>query len=187
MEVWHEAYTFPGKLLIKFNSKDSKNGMLFENNKISVIKDGNVTVSKPIIHDLLLTSFDVYFYKPYETMHLLDSLQYNLKLVREDKFEGRNVIIVGAKIGDLASNQLWIDIERFYLLRLIYNQGKGVNDIVLSDYEKIENNWVAKKIMFKQNGQLVQTEEYFNIKFPKEINADYIKVERFSEIKLDLG
>jgi hypothetical protein len=185
MEVWHEAYTFPGKLHIKFVSKDSKNGMLFENNKISLFKDGALAVSKPMIHDLLLTSFDIYFYKPYETMHLLDSLGYNLKLVREDNFEGRKVLVVGAKQGDETSNQLWIDSERFYLVRLIYKQGKGINDVVLNDYEKIENNWVAKKVLFKQNGVLAQTEEYFDIKFPKEINADTYKPEKFAEIKLD--
>lgn len=185
MEVWHEAYTFPGKLAIKFGAKDSKNGMLFENNKISVFKDGAVAVSKPMIHDLLLSAFDIYFYKPYETMHLIDSLGYNLKLVREDYFEGRKVLVVGAKPGDATSNQLWIDAERFYLVRLIYKQGKNVNDVVLGDYQKIENNWVAKKIIFKQNGALVQTEEYFDIKFPKEINGDTFKPEKFAEIKLD--
>ena len=185
MEVWHEAATFPAKLIIKYNSKDSKNGMLFENNKISIFKDGAVTYNKPMINDLLLTAFDVYFLKPYETMHLLDSLGYNLKLVREDIFNGRKVLVVGAIYGDEVSNQLWIDAERFYLHKVIYKIGKVTNNVVFGDYEKIENNWVAKKVTFRQNGIITQIEDYYDVKFPKEINADTFKPEKFAEIKLE--
>jgi hypothetical protein len=185
MEIWHEAISLPGKLLIKFNSKDSKNGMLFDNSKFYMFKEGAETFTKPMINDLLLTSFDVYFLKPYETMHLLDSLGYNLKLVREDNFEGRKVLVIGAKQGDETSNQLWIDAERFYLHKVIYKMGKVNNNVVFANYEKIENNWVAKKVTFTQNGVLTQVEDYFDIKFPKEINADTFKPEKFAEIKLE--
>ncbi len=185
MELWHEAATFPGKLVIKFDTKDSKNGLLFENNKITVFKDGLASYTKPMINDLLLAAFDVYFLKPYETMHLLDSIGYKLKLVREDIYQGRKVIVVGAKLGDDYTNQLWIDAEHFYLHKVIYNNGSNNTNVVFGNYQKIENYWVAKKISFKQNGQLTQVEDYFDIKFPKEINADTFKPDKFADLKLD--
>jgi photosystem II stability/assembly factor-like uncharacterized protein len=184
-EIWHEAFSAPGKLTIKFNTKDSKNGVIFENNKIHVFKENEPVKHKPFIHDLILAAFDVYFLKPYETTHLLDSLGYNLKIVREDVFEGRKVIVIGAAKGDLENNQIWIDAERFYLHRIISRKGTEIRDIIFGDYAKIEDNWVAKKVTFKQNGRLNMVENYFDIKFPKELSKDIFDPEKYVEIKLE--
>jgi photosystem II stability/assembly factor-like uncharacterized protein len=184
-EVWHEIASFPGKLLIKFNSKDSKDGYLFSQNKVNLFKDGKMVMEKPMIHDLLLTAFDVYFHKPYETTRLLDSLGYNLKLVRQTNYNGRKVYVVGAADGDLKSNQFWVDAERFYLHRVIYKQNSAVRDVKFESYELMESNWVAKKITFMLNGKLNMVEDYFDIKFPKEVKPSIFEVSTFSDVKLD--
>jgi photosystem II stability/assembly factor-like uncharacterized protein len=186
MQLWHEAISSPGKLIIKFDKKDSKNGVLFENYTVHAFKENDTAIHRPMIHDLMLGAFDVYFLKPYETTRILDSLGYNLKLVREDIFNGRKVIVVGAPKGDTLSKQLWIDAERFYLHRIIYKQGgKAPSDVVLSDYQKIENNWVATRVAFKRNGVLEMEEKYFDIKFPKELNKDLFDPKKFNEVKLE--
>ena len=185
MEIWHEAATFPGKLLIKFGTKDSKNGVLFSNQKVNVFSEGKEPFSKPMIHDLLLAAFDVYYLDPKETSHLFDSLGYNLKIAREDDFAGRKVYVVGAIKNDSLSNQFWIDAERFYLHRIIYKQGSNIRDVIFDDYEKIGNYWVAKTVIFKQDGKLNMTEKYYDIKFPKELNGDLFEPEKFNEVKLD--
>ncbi len=184
-EVWHEAATFPGKLIIKFNTKNSKSGMIFENNKITVFKDSVQTMQRPMIHDLLLTAFDVYYLKPFETMHLLDSLGYDLKKVRQDVFDKRKVLVIGADKGDITSNQIWIDAERFYLHRVIYKQGKMTRDVTFSKYELIEKNWVAKKVMFYQDGKLNMIEDYFDIKFPQKIDPTWFESKNFNNLNLD--
>jgi len=190
-EIWHEASSSPGKLLIKFKTKDSKNGVLFENQKLHIFKENTEPVHRSDIHHLILAAFDVYFLKPYETTHLLDSLGYNLKLVREDKFDGRKILVIGAEKNDLTSNQIWIDAERFYLHRLIYKQGAALRDVVFSDYKKFpsfvpsQDYWVATKVIFYQNGKLSMVEKYFDIKFPKELNKDLFDPEKFNEVKLD--
>lgn len=185
MEVWHEAATFPGKLLIKFKTKDSKDGVLFTNHMVYGFAEGKESVAKPRIHDLLIAAFDVYFLKPEVTAHLFDSLGYNLNKTREDIFDGRKVYVVGADKNDTTSNQFWIDAERMYLHRIIYKQGKGVNDCVFSDYEKIKNYWVAKTVSFKQDGILAMKENYFDIKFPKTLSAELFDPKKFNEVKLE--
>jgi photosystem II stability/assembly factor-like uncharacterized protein len=184
-QVWHEAATFPGKLVIKYDTKDSKNGALFENNKLHIYQEGKDVTHLPMVHDLLLAGFDVYFLRPYETSRLFDSLGYNLKKVREDEWKGRKVLVIGADKGDSLSPQIWIDSERFYLHRIVYKQRGAVRDVTFEDYVQMENNWVAKFITFKQNGQLQMTERYFDIKFPKEIKEDTYKAEKFNEVKLE--
>ena len=185
MEVWHEAATFPGKLLIKFKTKDSKDGVIFANHMVYGFAEGKEPVSKPRIHDLLIAAFDVYFLKPEVTAHLFDSLGYNLNKTREDIFDGRKVYVVGADKNDSTSNQFWIDAERMYLHRIIYKQGKGVSDCVFGNYQKIQNYWVAKTVSFKQDGVLVMVENYFDIKFPKTLSADLFDPKKFNEVKLD--
>ncbi len=184
-QVWHEAASFPGKLLIKYDTKDSKNGMLFENNTYHGMQEGKEPMNLPMVHDLLLAGFDVYFLRPYETAHLLDSLGYNLKKVHENMWQGRKVLVVGADKGDTLSPQIWIDAERFYMHRIIYKQRGALRDVTFEQYEKMENNWVATFITFKQNGKLQMTEKYFDIKFPKELKEDLYKVEKFAENKLE--
>ena len=97
-EVWHEVGSFPGYLAIKFDKKDSKDGVIFAVNKVYSIKDGVAKEPKPFIHDLILVGFDVYFLKPERTIQLLDSLGYNLKSMHIDVFEGRHQGLILAEI-----------------------------------------------------------------------------------------
>lgn len=182
-EVWYEAAAFPGNLIIKYDSMSSKNGVVFTNNMVTGIKDGVIKTSKPFIHDLLLVGFDVYFLKPETSVHILDSLGYNLKLVREDEFEGRKVFVAGAEKGNETSNQFWIDKERLYMHRIIYKKNDKITDVIFADYEKMNGNWVAKKVIFKNNGNLQLMEKYYNIAFPSSINPSVFETEKFLDAK----
>lgn len=184
-DIWHEAAALPGKLLIKFESKDSKNGVIFSDFKVTSFRDGQKPQSSPMVHDLLLIGLDVYFMKPERTCHILDSLGYCLSKIREDVFEGRKVYVVGADKGDNESRQFWIDAERLYMHKVIYKQKNKTNEVIFADYEKMSNYWVSKTIHFKQNGKLNLIERYYDIKFPKFISEDFFKPERFNEIKLE--
>lgn len=182
-EVWHEVGSFPGYLAIKFDTKDSKDGVIFAVNKVYGIKDGIAKEPKAFIHDLILVGFDAYFLKPEITCRLLDSLGYNLKEIRQDVFDGRKVYVVGAKAGDENSSQFWIDAERWYMHRIIYRKRDNVTDCVFSDYEKVEGNWVAKKVVFKHEGKIQMIEKYYDLKFPKTINADFFNPIKFVNTK----
>jgi hypothetical protein len=182
-EVWYEASSSPGNLAIKHDSMSSRNGTVFFNYKVSGIKDGKATEPKPFIHDLCLMGFDVYFLKPEVCAHYLDSLGYNLKLIREDMFEGRKVFVIGAAKGDTTSNQVWIDAERLYMHRIIYTKRKNTQDVVFANYEWMNNYWVAKGVKFRVNGVLEAEEKYYDIKFPKTLDPSIFDPTKFSESK----
>jgi hypothetical protein len=182
-DVWHEAYT-PGCLIIKFGKKDSKDGVLFKDFKVYSFREGKDPMIFPRVHDLLLVGLDVYFYEPAKTIHILDSLGYNLSKIREDEFEGRKVFVVGADKGDDHSKQFWIDAERLYLHRIIYGKKDKITDCVFGEYVKIKGNWAAKTITFKQNGKLDLIERYYDMKFPKNLSADWFDPKKFAEVKM---
>lgn len=183
-DVWHEAYA-PGSLIIKFGSKDSKDGVLFSNFKVTSFSQGNEPKSAQRVHDLLLVGLDVYFFDPVRTCKILDSLGYCMSKIHEDVFEGRKVYVVGADKGDLESKQFWIDAERFYMHRIIYDQKGKINDVIFGDYTKMENYWMSKTIIFKTNGKLGLIERYYDIKFPKSLPPDWFDAKKFNEVKLD--
>jgi len=180
-EVWHEAASFPGKLVIKYDSMKSGNGVVFANNTVTGIKDGVAKTTRPFIHDLLLVGFDLYYLLPEKSCKILDSLGYNLSKVREDVFDDRAVYAVGAEKGNDTIPQFWIDKERLYMHRIIYKKGKQM-DVVFSDYEKMQGYWVAKKVIFKSMGELQMIEKYYNIRFPKNLNAAIFDPKLFLQV-----
>lgn len=183
-DVWHEAYS-PGSLVIKFGSKDSKDGVLFSNFMVHSFEQGKEPRSAQRVHDLLLVGLDVYFYDPAKTIKILDSLGYCTSKIHEDIFEGRKVYVVGADKGDLETKQFWIDAERLYMHRIIYDQKGKINDVIFSDYTKMESYWMSKTIIFKTNGKLGLIERYYDIKFPETLPSDWFDAKKFNEVILE--
>jgi len=183
-DVWHEAASLPGKLLIKFESKNAENGVLFANHQVTSFRNGIASKPAPMTHDLLLIGLDVYFLKPDYTCHLLDSLGYNLNIIRIDTFAGRNVYVVGAEKGDKLSRQFWIDAERLYMHKIIYKQGKSINEVVFSDFYPIKKAWFSPTIIFKSNGKLSLIERYYDVKFPRKLNPSLFEPLTFNSVVL---
>lgn len=183
-DVWHEAYA-PGSLIIKFGKKDSKDGVLFSDFKVNSFAEGKEPKSAPRVHDLLLVGLDVYFFEPEITVKILDSLGYNLLKIHEDVFDGRKVFVVGAEKGDSTSKQFWIDAERLYMHRIMYDQKGKINDVIFADYTKMETYWMSKTIIFKTNGKLGLIEHYYDIKFPKTLPTDWFDPKKFNEVVLE--
>lgn len=182
-EVWHEIGSFPGHLAIKYDTKDSKDGVIFAVDKVYGVKGGIAKEPRTYIHDLILVGFDLYFLKPEKSTHLLDSMGYNLKEMHIDVFDGRKVYVVGAQPDDEKTPQFWIDAERLYMHRIIYKKKDNITDCVFGDYEKVDGNWVAKKCTFRQNGVLQLVEKYYDLKFPKNLDPDIFNPEKFAQIK----
>jgi hypothetical protein len=183
-DVWHEAASLPGNLLIKFETKSSENGVLFSNNQVISFRNGKSSKPSPMVHDLLLIGLDVYFLKPDYTCHLLDSLGYNLTILRNDTFGGRPVYVVGALKGDNTSRQFWIDTEHLYMHKVVYKQGANINEVVFCDYYKEKKAWFAPTIIFKSNGKLNLIERYYDIRFPKTLSKQLFDPTQFNAVVL---
>lgn len=182
-EIWHEAYSGPGNLIIKFNNLDSSNGVIFSKNKVHSIRSGKPVKSAQRIHELLLTSLDLYFMDAKVVTHLLDSLGFNTSLVSENKIGEKAVWVIGAKNGDTLSSQLWIDKQDKVLVMLQTISGKSTHKVYLEDYKMINKKRVATSIRFFEDATLIMKESYFNIKFPKVIPETIFDPEKFREAK----
>lgn len=166
---WYEALSLPKKLRIDFGEIKNGNGLLFINDSLYNFRKGNLVGKRPYKHNVLLLAHDIYFLSPVEIINSLENDKYNLRIFRQDIYNGHEVYVVGAKEGDTASNQFWIDKKLLHVLRVIE---KGIDgskeETILSGHQIINKGWIETKVESFRDGKLIQAEEY------SQINADVV-------------
>jgi len=183
-EIWQELLSSPKNLHIRFNGFETGNGALFRNDSTYYFTNNQITRKEARIHHLLLLGFDVYFLSPAYTEKQLKSLGFNLELSYEKDVKGRKIVVVGTdKPDDEKTTQFWVDKEQMYLTRVITNTNGTVSDIEMEGYKMIDSYPVATEITFKRNGKVFMVEKYFNISFPKKVDAKNFETNMLKDAK----
>jgi hypothetical protein len=183
-EIWYESYKYPGMLIIKFEQKDSDDGLLFRNDSLFVFKDGQMIDKKQRIHDLVLLSLDAYVQEPEVTIRKLFYQGYDLNKFSSISHEGTDYYIIGAEENDTTSNQFWIDKENLLFYRMIKTTEKGREVVIFDKYEKYGGGWVEKEVYFYLNGKLTMDEKYFDIETDKATEESNYRPENFKNVGL---
>ena len=167
VETWYEAMSVPGSLRIDFTPVSGGNGILFTDGKIFVFKDGKIESTRPFDHPLLILGFDVYRSPASEVTAKLQALKFDLSQFREDTWQARPVYVVGAKAGDLHTSQFWIDQKNLYFVRMLRpagKDGKQTQETQFNKYQKLGGGWIAPEVIFMDDGKVVTTEKYSDIR-----------------------
>lgn len=181
VEIWHEALSFPGLLRIDVEPVDSGKTILFRADSIYEYENRAVKSSAPMVHPLMVLGFDVYFQPTEEIARKLTGLNFDLTKVREDRWQGRPVWVVGAIADSALSREFWVDQERLVFVRMVQaaprraDQPTGkrnVAEILFNNYEKLGNGWVAPEVVFLNNGERVMLEEYSDMRADVPLDAD---------------
>lgn len=176
VETWYEAMTVPGKLRIDIAPEEKGNGMIFADGQIHSFRDGKVVGSRKLVHPLMALGFDVYGQPVATTVEQVSSLGVDLSIIRQDKWEGRDVYVVGAKAGDAKTPQFWIDKKNLYFVRLIEQRGpadkKAVHETQFNKYERLKGGWVAPEVVFFVDGRKTMLEEYSDMQADIELPAN---------------
>lgn len=173
VETWYEAMSVPGSLRIDFTPTKAGNGVLFTRGQIFVFKDGKVDMTRPFEHPLLILGFDIYRSPASDVTLKLQSLHFDLSQFREDTWQGRPVYVVGAKAGDLHSPQFWIDQENLYFVRMLRPSGKDfaqTQETQFNKYQKLGGGWMAPEVIFMENGKVLTTEKYSDMRADVELD-----------------
>ena len=185
--TWYEAMSVPGRLHVDFGSPADDNGMLFVGGKQYIYRQGKLNRSQPMIHSLLVLGFDVYHQSPETTIDQLKKLKFDLSIIREDKWQGRLVYVVGAKTGDNLSRQFWIDKKNLYFvrsLRGVGKDGKALSETQFNKYQKVKGGgWVAPEVVFMINGKPTFKEEYTQMQFNVELNEDLFDPKKWKDVE----
>ena len=185
-QMWYEAMNLPGKLAIKFDEKDSNNGILFNDGIQYGFVNGEKIQEFPRVHDLLALGFDVYHQPVDSTATQLAQNGYDLEKVYKDEWQGREVYVIGVEEADSTKPQFWIDAERLVFVRNItIGRANTLQEVQFNNYEKLGGGWVAPEVIFKANGMLGLVEKYTDMKIPDSLNPDIFNPEKFVEVVWD--
>ena len=184
--IWYEALSMPGKLRIDFDPIESGSGVIYTNGTNNNFRDGKLVNSQPTDHPLLVLGFDVYFQPADVTLEQLKKMKIDTSVLREDKWQNREVYVVGAKTGDLRSPQFWIDKKNLYFVRLIQPVGKdgaSVQEIEFNKYQKVKGGgWIAPEVVFIVNGKRVFLEEYYGIRTNVQLDENLFDPQKFMTV-----
>lgn len=173
--VWYEALSAPGKLRIDFDPLEKGDGLLFADATQYIFKDGKVANSRPLIHSLLVLGFDVYTQPVEKTVGQLKDLNFDLSILREDKWQEKDVYVVGAKAGNLTSPQFWIDKKNMLFVRMITPVGKNkdrTQEVQFNKYQKVKSGaWVSPEVLMLIDGKRNWLEEYSDIQTDVPLDA----------------
>lgn len=185
-EIWYEAMTVPGKLRIDFDPIEKGNGILFADGKIFSFRDGKSNPGRPFVHPLMVLGFDVYGQPAETTIGQVKGMGIDLSVIREDKWQGKDVYVVGAKKDDLTTPQVWVDKKDLVFVRLFDLSGrdkKSVRETQFNKYQKVKGGgMVAPEVVFIVDGKITTTEEYSDIQGNVSLDADLWNPERWTSV-----
>ncbi len=165
-ETWYEAALLPGRLRIDIGPPASGNGYVLVDGSVTILKDGKIVATLPLVNILLVLGFDVYTQEPETTIKVVKGEGYDLSKLREDTWEGHPAYVVGADKGDLKSKQFWVAKDTLLFVRVIEparDDPKKFDDIRFTDYRPLDKAWVAARVEVHSDDKLVFSEDYTDI------------------------
>jgi hypothetical protein len=183
--TWYEAMSLPGSLRIDIDPAEKGNGILFTGGKVHSFRDGKLAGGRPFVHPLMVLGFDVYGQPVAATIEQVKGIGIDLSTMHEEKWQGRDVYVVGAKQGDLSVPQVWVDKKNLYFVRLIELVGKdkkNVQEVQFNKYQKVKGGWVAPEVIFNVDGKRTVLEEYTDIQADVELSADLWNPEKWMDV-----
>jgi outer membrane lipoprotein-sorting protein len=187
VETWYEALSVPGSLRIDFTPTKDGNGILFTNNQIYSFKNGKVDGNRPFVHPLMILGFDIYRLPQSEVIEKLKGLKFDLSILREDKWLGRPVYVVGARQGDLHSAQFWIDRKNLYFVRMLRPAGRDAaqtqtQETQFNKYQKLGGGWMSPEVIIMVDGKTVTTEEYSELRAGVKLDSKLFDPQSFATV-----
>jgi hypothetical protein len=179
-QTWYEAGTIPGKLRIDVAPLDSMKAILFVDDSTVVFRGGERAGARQDRNLLMTLGFDVYGQPPETTIAQLESQGVDLGKLREDRWHGARVWVVGAEKGDTSTSQFWIEQDRLLFVRLIEQHPNpkepgapaDLLDVTFEKYQPLGKGWVAPEVVIKLNGKEVQRESYRDIRADVPLQPD---------------
>jgi hypothetical protein len=182
-ETWYEAMTVPGKLRIDIVPLEKGNGIIFADGKLFSFREGKLAGSRPFVHPLLVLGFDVYGQPVETTIGQIKGLGIDMTTVHEEKWQGQDVYVVGAKQGDLNTAQFWVSKKDLLFVRLIQLGGRDkkiVQETQFNKYVKVKGGgWVSAEVKFFNDGKLVTSEDYTDIQAGTALTPDLWNPEKW--------
>jgi hypothetical protein len=133
-----------------------------------------------------LLAYDVFAQSIDSTIGQLDSARVRFGLLREDRFKGRDVWVVGAEAGDTASSQFWVDADRWVVLRVIQRDPRTpsrVTDVRYLEHEEHLGIPVPRRVEIFRGARFVETRVVSDVAVNPAISARAFDLETWRDLR----
>jgi outer membrane lipoprotein-sorting protein len=169
-QTWYEALIFPDKFRIDFGPSDSGNSVIYKGDSVFIFRNRELRARRKDANDLTFLLGGMYFYRFDQAVSKMKELGFDLNQSHEDIWKGRPVYVIGAGKGNDTSNQLWIDKENLYLVRMLTLTETRKEEGLFENHIKLGGGWTETRVVFYINGKLVQVETYHDCKANPELD-----------------
>ncbi len=178
--VWYEMVRFPFELRIDVDSVKGGNKTIYKKDSTYRIRNHKL-VNAGVDHNPFIFFLGGMYHMPLDSVFTtLKKEGYDVSRSSKTKWKGRNTFIVGAENDkDTSSNQVWVDTENLYIVRVITRLGKDVLDVHLSEHMKLKKGWSETFVQFYLRGKLIQTEKYRDIKTDVALSDDVFDINNY--------
>lgn len=164
-QTWYEFIRFPERFRMDFGSADSGNAAIFRRDSCYRFRNGKLRSTTINNNEgLIFLLGGMFFYPLDQTETIFDSLHYDLQKGHEDVWKGHSVYVIGAAKGEDNANQLWVDKENLYPVRMIKIDPQARLEALFEEWKPMDGGWLETKCSFYINGKLAQVETYHDYK-----------------------
>ncbi len=160
-QTWYEFMRLPDRFRMDFGDADSGNAAIFRGDSCYRFKSGRLASTTINNNEgLIFLLGGMFFYTQDQVYTMLNTLHYDLTICRQDRWQGRATFVIGSDGG----NQLYIDAEHLYLVRMLKRDFDHTLDARFDDYKPFGGGWSETKCSFYLNDKLIQVETYHDCK-----------------------
>jgi hypothetical protein len=170
--TWYEQILYPDKLRIDFDSAQSGNGFMLNGDSVYVFSHHAITRRIKGDNDGLVFILGGLYFMPFdEVVTKFKDLHYDLEKFHTDTWKGRPVLVIGANSPDEKVNQLWIDADKLVPVRFFkYDTNMKEEGLFDNHIAVTGGGWSETKCTFYRNDQLIQVENYHDVKGEAQID-----------------
>ena len=176
---------FPGKYRLAYWS--SKSGIVRDRERLSVFEAGKRVASSNRLDLAQLLAYDVFAQRIDASIQALDIARVRLGRLRRDRWEGRDVWVVGADEGDTTSTQFWVDDDRWRVLRVIQRDPRRPSDrldVRFREFDDVMRVPLPTRIDVYRNGRLVQEHTLTDLTANPTVPSRAFDLERWRDIRI---
>ena len=178
--------SFPGRYRLAYRSLRS--GLVRNRERLAVFEAGKRVAQSSRVDVAHLLAYDVFAQRIDSTILWLDIARVRLGVMRRDRWDGRDVWVVGAPDGDTLSTQFWVDDDRWRVLRVIQRDPRRPADrldIRFRDFDHVMRVPLPTRIDVYRNGRLVQEQLITDLTANPSVPNRAFDLQRWRDVRVD--
>lgn len=180
--TWYEAIEYPKNFRIDLGDIEDGNAVIFRNDSIYSFRAGEMKKAAPRKNNLTFLLGGMYFYSFEQVLEQMKEEGYDISKGFKSTFKEKDVWILGAVNADEKVNQLWVDMENLYVVRVITYKDEKQVDAHFENHIPLDKAWCESKVTFYVDQKLYQVEYYRDIKVNAALDPDIFNPKKFGTI-----